>query len=222
MSKLEHVILLLHILVVFLPGLVWAFADLRWGFDKNPQFHVIVGKSLIFGLVAYWVLVLGLRFWGWLVNMPVLLQNPILKLTSETQSATLEYEILAALPNTFVLIGLWLLAVNKDLFTRFWVKIRILPKFKDRSLSSIVLAPSLETYQKVRIWDDKNGRTYKGLLIGYIESKDLIEILLDNTTVCNLDGTVISNSKQFLYSCKKEDFKIEIINEEVTENETIV
>ena len=148
---MEHLILLLHILVVFLPGLIWAAADLRWGFDKNPPFYVIFGKSLIFGLVAYWVLVFGLRFFGWLIDMPILVNNPILKLTAKSQSTTLEYEILGALPNTFVLIGLWLLAVNKDLFTRFWVKIRVVPEHKDRSLSSIILEQPSNSSREVRI-----------------------------------------------------------------------
>ena len=215
---MEYVVSFLHVLIVFLPGLLWAAADLRWGFDKNPSVYVLFGKSLMFGLVSYWVLVYGLRFFGWLVDMEILIDNPILKLTKETRSATLEYEILGALPNTFVLIGLWLLAVNKDLFTRFWVKIGVVSKHKDRSLSSIVLVNSPKLIQKVRIWDDRNGRTYSGVLVGFLESKELIEVLLKDLTICHIDGETIDKSKQFLYSCKKEDFKIEIISLEARKN----
>ena len=219
---MEYVVSFLHVLIVFLPGLLWAAADLRWGFDKNPAFHVIVGKSLIFGLVAYWVLVYGLRFLGWLIDMPILIDNPILKLTEKSQSTTIEYEILGALPNTLVLIGLWLLVVNKDLFTRFWVKIGVVSKYKGRSLSSLILEDTPSITKNVRIWDDKNDRTYTGDLVGYVESKAHIEVLLKDLIISHLDGETIGKSKQFLYSCKKEDFKIELISQEAKINAAII
>ena len=207
-------------LVVFLPGLIWAAADRRWGFDKNPPLHMLAGKSLIFGLISYWVLVYSLRFYGLLRDMPILIENPILKLGKETRSATIEYEILGALPVTFFLIGVWLLAVNKDLLTSFWIWIRVVPEHKDKSMFSIALEHTPQTKQTIRVWDDNSDRTYLGKLVGYEESNNVIGVIISDVTISSISGNVISKSEQFLYSCKKEDFKIEIINLEETKNET--
>ena len=82
-----------------------------------------------------------------------------------------------------------------------------------------MISAALESFpnivQKVRVWDDKYGRTYMGELKGLEETKNLITVVLIDVTISKIDGEVISHSVQYVYSCLKEDFKLETISQEV-------
>ena len=68
----------------------------------------------------------------------------------------------------------------------FGVKIGVVSKYKGRSLSSLILEDTPSITKNVRIWDDKNDRTYTGDLVGYVESKAHIEVLLKDLIIKSL------------------------------------
>ncbi len=51
-----------------------------------------------------------------------------------------------------------------------------------------------------------------GVLLSFEEIQGVIGVFLEDVTVCDLEGTVIIDSKQFKYSCDSKDFEFEITN----------
>ena len=65
------------------------------------------------------------------------------------------------------------------------------------------------------ILDDVKDRTYTGKLESFEEIGNDIGVLLTDVTICNLEGKVLQQYKELIYSCLRNDFKIGIINREV-------
>ena len=192
-----------------------AMADRTWGLDKNPPFHMLFLKSLGFGLLIYWILEFGLKFIGWVFEMPITFDNPVWKLKGDASLEELADEILAGMLTALVFTILWSYNVKYELLTKFLKNIRAVAPLDQARINSIILDCSSDTKLTVCIWDDVKDRTYTGKLKSFEEIKGEIAVLLSDVTICNSEGKVLAQYKEFIYSCQRNDFKIGIINEEV-------
>ena len=205
-------------IIIFLPGLMWAMADRAWGKEKMPPFWVMFVKTILFGAVAYSILVLSFKLVGVVIDIPVSIENPILKLGMDFKLKDYELEMLLALPTTLGLAILWFYAVKYGWISKFLYKIRAVTPLQEESLMTSILEDSVGTILKVCVWDNNRDFTYIGKLMRFIEGKELITVLLEEVTICNLEGEVIRKTDQFIYTCPIKDFKIEIINQKENTN----
>ena len=192
-----------------------AMADRTWGLDKNPPFHMLFLKSLGFGLLIYWILEFGLKFIGWVFEMPITFDNPVWKLKGDASLEELADEILAGMLTALVFTILWSYNVKYELLTKFLKNIRAVAPLEQDRINSLTLDCSSHITLRVCIWDDVKDRTYKGKLKSFEEIKDDIGVLLEDVTICNLEGKVLQQYEKFIYSCQRNDFKIGIIKREV-------
>ena len=204
-----------YTIIVFFPGIMCAMADRTWGLDKNPPFHMLFLKSLGFGLLIYWILEFGLMFIGWVFEMPITFENPVWKLKGDASLEELADEILAGMITALVFTILWSYNVKYELLTKFLRNIRAVAPLEQARINSLILDCSPNTTLTVCIWDDVKDRTYTGKLESFEELGNDIGVLLINVTICNLEGKVLKQCEEFIYSCHRNDFKIEIINREV-------
>ena len=193
-----------------------ALADRTWGLDKNPPFHMLFLKSLGFGLLIYWILEFGLKFIGWVFEIPIAFDNPVWKLQADSDLEKLSDEILAGMLTALVFTIVWSYNVKYELLTKFLKKIRAVAPLEQARINSIILDCSPDIKLTVCIWDDVKDRTYTGKLKSFEEIKGEIAVLLEDVTICNLEGLVLQQYERFIYSCQRNDFKIGIIKREET------
>ena len=186
--------------------------------EKMPPFWVMFVKTILFGAVAYSILVLGFKVVDMVIDIPITVENPILKLGENFELKDYELEILLALPTTLGLAILWFYSVKYQWISKFLYKIRAVTPLQEKSLMATILEGLEGTIQKVCVWDNKRDFLYFGKLMTYVEEKELIKIHLEEVTICNLEGEVIRKTDQFIYTCPVKDFKIEIINQEENTN----
>ena len=191
-----------------------AMADRTWGLDKNPPFHMLFLKSLGFGLLIYWILEFGHMFIGWVFEMPITFENPVWKLSSEASLEGLADEILAGMLTALVFTILWSYNVKYELLTKFLNNIGAVAPLEQARINSLILDCSPDITLTVCIWDDIKDRTYTGKLESFEEIKGEIGVLLTDVTISNLEGKILKQCKEFIYSCHRNDFKIEIIKRE--------
>ena len=192
-----------------------ALADRTWGLDKNPPFHMLFLKSLGFGLLIYWILEFGLKFIGWVSEIPITFENPVWKLQADSDLVKLSDEILAGMLTALVFTIVWSYNVKYELLTKFLFSIGAVAPDDQVKLNSLMLEHSPDVILIVCIWDDVKDRTYTGKLKSFEEIKGEIGVLLEDVTICNIDGKVLTEYEQFIYSCQRNDFKIGIIKREV-------
>ena len=192
-----------------------AVADRTWGHDKSPPLHMLFLKSLGFGLIIYWILEYSYKFIGWVFEMPITFENPVWKLKENTDLNEMVDEIEVGVLIAFGFSLMWLVTAKNDLLTEFLTIIRVVKKVEQNRMISAAMESTPNIVKKVRVWDDKYGRTYTGILDGMEEIKGVITVVLSDVTICNAAGEVISHSVQYVYSCLKEDFKLETISQEM-------
>ena len=205
-----------YTILVFFPGIMCAMADRTWGPDKNPPFYMFFLKSLGFGLLIYWILEFGSKIVGWVFEIPINFENPVWKLGAKSNIEDLGDEILAGMLTALVFTILWSYNVKYELLTKFLNNIGAVAPLEQARISSIILDCSPDIELTVCIWDDVKDRTYTGILESFEEIGIDITVLLNEVTICNSEGKELKQCKQFIYSCQRNDFKIEIINREET------
>ena len=192
-----------------------AVADRTWGHDKNPPLHMLFLKSLGFGLIIYWILEYSYKSIGWVFEMPITFENPVWKLKENTDLNEMVDEIEVGVLVAFGFILMWLATAKNDLLTEFLVGIRVVKKVEQNRMISAAMTSTPNIVKRVRVWDDKSSRTYTGELISFEETNKVIGVVLSDVTISDAAGEVISHSVQYVYSCLREDFKLETISEEV-------
>ena len=203
---------LFYLSIIFLQGIVWALSDRRWGYEKTPPAIILVLKILLFGVTTYCFLII-FKYFGWLPDISKFVQDVAFILTGKVEEVTPEYELLIlSIPVVVVLTLIWLYLVEIDAFTWFLTKIRIIKTREQSSFMSAALECPQDCVLILRIWDFKNGRSFKGVLGVFEESLDSIQILLNEVEVCDIHGNVLFNTKRYMYSCETKNFQFDVIS----------
>ena len=106
-----------NLILIFFPGIMWALADKRWGFDKNPNNYIFTVKIFMFGFCVYGCLI-TLSILGWLPDISEFVKEAVFIITGEADNVPREYELLVlSIPVSMVLIPFWLFLVEIDAFT---------------------------------------------------------------------------------------------------------
>ena len=197
--------------MIFLPGIMWALADRRWGYEQNPPVVVLLFKILLFGSVTYGFVV-TLKILGWLPDISEFIKEAVFILTGESEVDTRKYELLVySIPVSAVLTTIWLFLVKIDAFSRSLHEIGAIKIDQQMSLLSDALKYPPNHVMILRILDFKNGRSYKGELESFKETNGVISVILNNIEICDINGNIQSNAKQYVYSRSIKNFEFEIV-----------
>ena len=190
---------------------MWALADKRWGFEKNPTNLVLILKIFTFGSVTYGLLI-TLRYFGWLPDISEFVKEAVVILSGETENIPSEYELLVlSIPTSAVLTLIWLFLVNVNAFTLLLLKIRVIQPSRLVSFMESALDCPPNSKLVVRIMDVDSGRSYKGELDSFEESPGVIKLLLLEVEISDFSGKVVDKSERFIYSCATNKLQYEVI-----------
>ena len=197
--------------MIFLPGIMWALADRRGGFEKNPPTIILVFKIFMFGSFTYGLLI-TLSFFGWLPDISEFVKEAVLILTEESKDVPKEYELLVfSIPTSAILILIWLYLVNINAFPWFLFKIGVTKSIQPMSLISAALICFPDYILMIRIRDFESGRSYKGELDSFDQTQGAIKLILNDVEICNKDGSILGKAEQYVYSRSTQNFEFEII-----------
>ena len=190
---------------------MWALADKRWGFEKNPNNYVFTVKIFMFGFCIYGFLIIFSIF-GWLPDISEFVKEAVFIITGVVENVPREYELLVlSIPVSVVFILLWLYLVEIDAFTVILGYIRVIKPVKQTSIIELALERPPNSILVVRILDVESGRSYKGELRGYEELNNVYNILLIKVEICDLSCKVLDNAERFIYSCPTNKLQFEVI-----------
>lgn len=196
--------LVLQIALVFLPGIIWATIDARFGRGVRPtDFHLIV-RAFLFGLVAHGVTFLVYGALGWPYEVP--------KFGWEKDSlfeARLVDEVGAAVVVASVLAIGWLYLSNYKLIVRALQLIKATRRFGDEDVWDYTFNSRDASVEYVHVRDFANELTYAGWVDVYSDSGSLRELTLRDVQVYGFDGDLKYATPRVYLARKPEDIHIE-------------
>ena len=197
--------------MIFIPGIMWALADRRWGYEQNPPVIVLIFRIILFGSLTYVPLII-LEYFGWLPDISEFVEEAVHIFTGSSSGVPRKYELLVfSIPTSAVLTVIWLFLVEVDSFTRLLIKIGAIESTREVSLISAALECPPDSALIIRIWDLENGRSLKGVLDSFDEFQDVISLILKEVEICDIDGNVLSKVSHYIISRPTKNFEFEII-----------
>ena len=197
--------------MIFLPGIMWALADRRWGYEQNPPVVVLLFKILLFGSVTYGFVV-TLKILGWLPDISEFIKEAVFILTGESEVDTRKYELLVySIPVSAVLTTIWLFLVKIDAFSWSLYKFKVIEIDQQMSLISESLKNPPNQVMILRILDFENGQSYKGELESFEILHGEICLILNKVEICGINGDVLGKAEQYVYSRSTKNFEFEIV-----------
>ena len=202
---------LFNLAMIFIPGIMWALADRRLGYEQNPPIFVLILKIFLFGSLTYVPLII-LEYFGWLPDISEFVKESVHIFTGGSEEVPKKYELLVfSIPTSAVLTVIWLFLGKINAFTRFLINIGAIKSARQVSLISAALECPSDSTLIVRIWDFENDRSLKGELDGFDEFQDVISLILKKVEICDIDGNVLNKVNHYIFSRPIKNFEFEII-----------
>ncbi|MFQ3252362.1 MAG: hypothetical protein ACI9U6_000645 [Loktanella salsilacus] len=190
--------------LVFLPGLIWASVDAKYGAGLKPQQTTLLIRSFMFGLTTYSVLYLVYRFFGWEFGYASLANGD-----KNLDIFKLKDEISFSIPLSIVLSVIWLWSVRFRLIPKFLNAINASRRYGDEDVWSYTFNSNQPHVEYVHIRDLENNSIFAGWVNTYSENEEYREILLRDVVVYNSDGDEISRAPYLYLSRPKHNVWIE-------------
>jgi hypothetical protein len=178
---------LAQLALVFMPGIIWANIDAKFGAGLRPNQPALVIRAFLFGMSTYSALYLIYAFCGKEFGYPTLGSNP-----ERVNFFALKDEIAWSIPLSFALAIIWLWAVRFRLLMKFLHKIGASRRYGDEDVWSFTLNSDQPHVEYVHFRDLENGYIFAGWVNTYSESEDYRELLLRDVVVYDEFGEEIS------------------------------
>ncbi len=196
--------IVLQVALIFLPGLVWATIDARYGRGARPAEFQLILRAFLFGLVAHGVTFLIYAAAGLTYDVPKFggEKDPILE-------ARLADEVVVALGVALVLAVLWLYFSNYKLIVRFLQAIKATSRYGDEDVWDYTFNSKDASVEYVHVRDFANELTYAGWVDVYSDSGALRELTLRDVRVHGFDGELKYEMPRMYLARKSDDIHIE-------------
>jgi hypothetical protein len=195
---------LAQLALVFMPGIIWANIDLKYGAGLKPQDTILIVRAFLFGMASYTALFLIYYFCGKEFGYAELANN-----TKNVDFFQLKDEIAWSIPLSFALSVVWLWAVRFRLLKKLLHKIGATRRYGDEDVWSYTLNSDHASVEYVHFRDLENGYTFAGWVNTYSESEDHRELLLQDVIVYDEEGTEISRPPSLYISRPKSNIWME-------------
>lgn len=195
---------LAQLALVFMPGIIWANVDAKYGAGRKPHQTTLIIRAFLFGMTTYSVLFL--MYWAFGKNFGYA------SLGSEPEKVDLfqlKDEIAWSIPLSFGLSVAWLFTVRFRLLMKFLHKIGATRRYGDEDVWSYTLNSDEVLVEYVHFRDLENGFIFCGWVNTYSESEDHRELLLRDVIVYDEEGSKISNPPHLYISRPKDNIWVE-------------
>ncbi|MCF6316819.1 MAG: DUF6338 family protein [Marinosulfonomonas sp.] len=195
---------LAQLALIFMPGIIWANIDAKYGAGPKPQQSVLIMRAFLFGMATYSALFLIYSVCGQDFGYASLASDP-----KKVDLFKLKDEIAWSIPLSFLLSIGWLYVVNNQLLARFVHWIKASQRYGDEDVWSFTLNSSDAAVEYVHFRDLENGYIFAGWVRAYSENEGNRELLLRDVIVYDDKGTKISTSPRLYISRAKNNIWME-------------
>lgn len=177
-------IFLLQIAIVFVPGLIWARLDTRYGMRTRPSQTEFLIITLIYGLIAYAATYLVYAAVGWPFSPTAISSSD-----KETLFVKdLADETLVSIPIALALAIGWLYAVTNKWTARCLQAIGATRTYGDEDVWDFTFNANSLSARYVHFRDIDHDLTYAGWVRTFSQSGELRELVLEDVDVYTLRG----------------------------------
>lgn len=184
---------LAQLALIFMPGIIWANIDAKYGSGLKPQQTTLLIRAFMFGIATYSAIYLIYLACGKTFGYQDLASGP-----EKVDLFELKDEIAWSIPLSFIFSIIWLWIVRYRLLTKLLHKIGETRRYGDEDVWSHTLNSDQANVEYVHLRDLENGFVFAGWVSTYSESEDFREVLLASVIVYNEEGSEISRAP-FLY-----------------------
>lgn len=195
---------LAQLALVFMPGIIWANIDAKYGAGLKPQQTTLIIRAFLFGMATYTSLYLIYSLCDKDFGYAELASNP-----EKVDFFQLKDEIAWSIPLSFALSVAWLFAVRFRLLMKFLHLIGATRRYGDEDVWSYTLNSDQPHVEYAHFRDLENGYIFAGWINTYSESEEQREILLRDVIVYDEDGTIISEPPHLYISRPKNNIWLE-------------
>ncbi len=195
---------LAQLALIFMPGLIWANIDAKYGVGLKPSQTLTLIRSFLFGMATYVVLYIIYLILGYDFGYEALGTN-----SEKIDFIELRDEISWSLPLSLALSIGWLFFVKNRIFMKFLHYIGASLRYGDEDVWSFTLNSSQANVEYVHFRDLKNGHVFAGWVNTYSESEEFRELLLRDAIVYDEEGNELSNPPLLYLSRPKDSIWIE-------------
>lgn len=197
-------LLVLELALVFLPGIVWASIDYRYGPRREFSEFRFTLSVFLFGIASYAELALIYLVIGRELTLPTLRQD----IPEELEP--LVGQIALALGLAFLSAIAWVAGSNRKLFGRFLRSLKITKRFGDEDVWEYVFNSGSAMSEYIHIRDFGNQLTFAGYVAAFSEAGDIREVLLRDVDVYDMTGNRLYNMPHIYLARNKDDLHIEL------------
>lgn len=206
---------LAHLALVFLPGIIWANIDAKYGAGLRPTNTQLFVRSFVFGMSAYSVVFVGYLCFDKDFGLSAVEDARNINLSNFYD------EIFISIPAALVLSVAWLYWVKNRCLGKFLNKIRATNRFGDEDVWSFTFNSEMPEVEFVNIRDVELGYIFTGYVDKYSENESFREIVLNDVIVYFSDTAEEMTRVPNLYiSRPKENLWIEFPYSEGSNNES--
>jgi hypothetical protein len=190
--------------LIFLPGIIWANLDRKFGTGPQPQQFTLILRSFLFGVTTYFALFLLYECFGKEFAYKDFGNN-----STAIDLFNLKDEVMWSIPISLILSVIWLYSVKFRWIMRFLHKIGATNRYGDEDVWSFTLNSSQAHVEYVHVRDIENGYVFTGWVDTYSENEEFRELLLSDAIVYNDAGVEISKAPYLYLSRNKQNIWIE-------------
>ena len=206
-------ILLSFLIVVFLPGLIWAYLDSKYGQFRNMKRHILFFNAILFGFFNYLFLGGLYALFGQQISFLVISNTE-----SPLDPTNFHDEIITAIPLGLALSGLWLRGVRKKWLNRILTRLGLTERFDEKDVFNFMLNSEIPEFQYAHIWDIEREVKFTGFVRSFSDNEGLREILLENAEAYDFDGMLLSKAKYMYVTCPNDRLWMEFPERTNNEN----
>jgi hypothetical protein len=198
-------LLVMQLVIVFIPGLIWARLDCIYALRRETETAVFVVRTFIFGIISYCAAYGVFSGLGWsfiLVDLTQAGQKTVL-------TGAIIKEILIASLCAFFLSVLWIYSARFKLLNRFLRGIQATSKYGDEDLWDYTFNLGIAAVEYVHYRDYEQNLTYAGWVVAYSEKENMRELVLRDVEVYSADGVKQYDAPMLYLARKPENINIE-------------
>jgi hypothetical protein len=182
--------------LIFMPGIIWAGIDARFGAGLKPDQIQLIIRSFLFGMATYSVLYIIYFYLGQDFGY-----SSIGAIPEHFDLFQFKDEIAWSIPLSFLLSICWLWSVRFKLLVKVLHKIGASRRYGDEDVWSYTFNSSQPYVEYVHVRDIENGFVFAGWVNTYSEGEDNRELLLRDVIVYNDESVEVSQAP-YLYICR--------------------
>ena len=201
----------IYTIILYLPGIIWGFADLYFGRDRNMKMLVLLFKVHVFGIITYTLTIDSINLAGMLFNFNTTLQNPLFKFGTDFKPEYYENEIRLAFFTSLIFSLIWIYNIKYKVLWKVLTKINALEPEPITDIISMMIRTNELGIRRIRYHDLENNRTYTGIIDGSDEKNQILTVILSQVKIYDSGGNCIDEATKYSISRKIGNFDIQLL-----------